>query len=113
MDTRVSRKSTLIIARLVSVLMFAAVIVSGMLPGISVAQEASSANQSTRHSSIYYPNTETLSPDEMRITALGTGLPTPITRAQKSTARSGEAKMSDYVMGGVWEGFTPPPLPKE
>jgi ribonuclease Z len=34
----------------------------------------------------YFPNTEELRPDEMRITALGTGLPTPITRAQKSTA---------------------------
>ena len=27
--------------------------------------------------------------------------------------RSGLAKMSKYIMDGVWEGFTPPPLPKE
>ena len=33
---------------------------------------------------VYFPNTETLAPDEMRIIALGTGLPTPLTRAQKS-----------------------------
>ena len=34
----------------------------------------------------YFPNTEKLRAEEMRITALGTGLPTPTTRAQKSTA---------------------------
>lgn len=34
----------------------------------------------------YFPNTEVVKADEMRITALGTGLPTPITRAQKSTS---------------------------
>ncbi len=39
--------------------------------------------------------------------------PPPTTDGYKNAARSGEAKMSDYVMGGVWEGFTPPPLPKE
>ena len=25
--------------------------------------------------------------------------------------RSGLVKMSDFVMSGVWKGFTPPPLP--
>ncbi len=35
---------------------------------------------------VYFPNTETLAPDEMRIIALGTGLPTPLTRAQKSAS---------------------------
>jgi len=34
----------------------------------------------------YYPNTETLGPEEMRIIALGTGLPTPLTAKQKSAA---------------------------
>ena len=34
----------------------------------------------------YFPNTEELRPDEMRVTALGTGMPTPLTKAQKSTA---------------------------
>lgn len=33
---------------------------------------------------VYFPNTETLAPDEMQIIALGTGMPTPLTRAQKS-----------------------------
>jgi ribonuclease Z len=34
----------------------------------------------------WYPRTEKLAPDEMFVVALGTGMPTPITRAQKSTA---------------------------
>ena len=25
--------------------------------------------------------------------------------------RSGEAKMSDFILSGRWEGYTPPPLP--
>jgi ribonuclease Z len=37
--------------------------------------------------------------------------PPPTTPAYQKAKRSGEAKMSDYVMSGVWEGFTPPPLP--
>lgn len=40
----------------------------------------------TKRSPIFYPNTEKIQQNEMRITALGTGLPTPLTRAQKSTA---------------------------
>ena len=34
----------------------------------------------------WYPRTEKLAPDEMFVVALGTGMPTPITRAQKSSA---------------------------
>ncbi len=34
---------------------------------------------------VYYPNTEKLAPDAMRVIALGTGLPTPLTKAQKSS----------------------------
>jgi ribonuclease Z len=39
--------------------------------------------------------------------------PPPTTDTYKKAPRSGEAKMSEYIMGGVWKGFTPPPLPKE
>jgi ribonuclease Z len=35
---------------------------------------------------VYYPNTEKLAPDEMRIISLGTGLPTPLTKTQKSSS---------------------------
>ena len=34
----------------------------------------------------WYPRTEKVAPDEMFVVALGTGMPTPITRAQKSAA---------------------------
>ena len=37
-------------------------------------------------SDVYYPNTERLGPAEMRVIALGTGLPTPLTAKQKSAA---------------------------
>jgi ribonuclease Z len=37
-------------------------------------------------SDVYYPNTEKLGPNEMRVIALGTGLPTPLTAKQKSAA---------------------------
>jgi ribonuclease Z len=36
--------------------------------------------------STYYPNTEELAKDEIRVIALGTGLPTPLTAKQKSSA---------------------------
>ena len=45
------------------------------------------SNQSTAtgvQKGVYYPNTEKLAPDAMRVIALGTGLPTPLTKAQKS-----------------------------
>ena len=58
----------------------------------------------------YYPNTEQLNPDEMRITALGTGLPTPLTRAQKSTAwmvelGNGDAFLFDLGTGSMTNLF--------
>jgi hypothetical protein len=39
--------------------------------------------------------------------------PPPTTEAFKNAPRSGLAKMSDYIMDGVWDGFKPPPLPEE
>ncbi len=39
--------------------------------------------------------------------------PPSTTENYKKAPRSGFAKMSDYVMNGVWDGFTPPPLPKQ
>jgi ribonuclease Z len=53
---------------------------------------------------IYYPNTETLAPDEMRITALGTGLPTPTTRAQKSTSFMVELGNGDVFLFDIGSG---------
>ena len=39
--------------------------------------------------------------------------PPPTTQAYQTAPRSGESKMSEYIMDGVWKGFTPPPLPEE
>ena len=59
-----------------------------------------------RAGAAYYPNTEELAADEMRITALGTGLPTPLTRAQKSTSwlvelGNGDAFLFDIGTGSM------------
>lgn len=36
----------------------------------------------------------------------------PTTPEYAKAKRSGEAKYSDFVKGGKWEGYTPPPLPE-
>jgi ribonuclease Z len=53
---------------------------------------------------MYFPNTEELAADEMRITALGTGLPTPLTRAQKSTSWMVELGNGDVFLFDVGTG---------
>lgn len=52
----------------------------------------------------YFPGTETLGPDEMRVTALGTGLPTPLTRKQKSTAWMVELGNGDVFLFDLGTG---------
>jgi len=52
----------------------------------------------------YFPNTEELRADEMRIIALGTGLPTPTTRAQKSTAWMVELGNGDIFIFDIGSG---------
>lgn len=54
--------------------------------------------------STYFPNTEILGPDEMRVTALGTGMPTPLTRAQKSTAWMVELGNGDVFIFDIGTG---------
>ena len=44
------------------------------------------APTATDLNSLYYPTTEELAMDEMRVIALGTGMPTPLTTKQKSAA---------------------------
>lgn len=62
------------------------------------------AATSTQLRKSYFPNTETLREDEMRITALGTGLPTPITRAQKSAAWMVELGNGDVFLFDLGTG---------
>lgn len=79
------------------------------VPGIVLAKTATATQHSVeRHTAQrrpeYFPNTETLGPAEMRITALGTGLPTPITRAQKSTAWMVELGNGDVFLFDIGTG---------
>ena len=77
--------------------------------GVDLVRAASAAQEKTTDASSerlpsYFPNTEELGPDEMRVTALGTGLPTPITRAQKSTAWMVELGNGDMFLFDLGTG---------
>ena len=50
------------------------------------AQEPVTKEVPSKKPQAWYPRTEKVAPDEMFVVALGTGMPTPITRAQKSSA---------------------------
>jgi len=39
-------------------------------------------------------------------------LPPDVTKAYVGAPRSGQKKASEYIMGGKWDGYTPPPMPK-
>ena len=60
--------------------------------------------ETTKKRPTYYPNTEELRADEMRITALGTGLPTPTTRAQKNSAWLVELGNGDIFLFDIGVG---------
>ena len=94
------RRSTLGVAGLVGFLALFTVMVN-VGPDTSLAKtEAPTAKLRAS----YFPNTEQLGPAEMRITALGTGLPTPITRAQKSTAWMVELGNGDVFLFDIGTG---------
>ncbi len=57
-----------------------------------------------RPASQFLPNTEMLGVEEMRITALGTGLPTPLTVAQKSSAWMVELGNGDVFLFDLGTG---------
>ncbi len=52
----------------------------------------------------WYPRTEKVGPDEMFVVALGTGMPTPITRAQKSSAWYVELGNGDIFLFDIGSG---------
>jgi ribonuclease Z len=68
------------------------------------AAKGGSVKAAMKHGPSYFPNTEELRPDEMRVTALGTGLPTPTTRAQKSTAWMVELGNGDVFLFDIGSG---------
>ena len=104
MKTKPRQKmTTFIMTGFVSILAFAVCITGNVLQTASAAQESTS-KELVKQSPTYFPNTEELRPDEMRITALGTGLPTPITRAQKSTAWMVELGNGDVFLFDIGTG---------
>lgn len=74
---------------------------SGLIKPASAAEKSGATSE---HLPSYFPNTEELGPDEMRVTALGTGLPTPLTRAQKSTAWMVELGNGDVFLFDLGTG---------
>ena len=71
---------------------------------VAVAAQEGSTKASIKQTPTYFPNTEELRPDEMRVTALGTGMPTPLTRAQKSTAWLVELGNGDVFIFDIGTG---------
>ena len=69
---------------------------------IVIITSSSGACQDKPHA--WYPQTEKVGPDEMFIVALGTGMPTPITRAQKSSAWYVELGNGDIFLFDVGSG---------
>lgn len=39
--------------------------------------------------------------------------PPPVSMEYMKAKRSGEAEYSDFIIGGKWKGYTPPPLPED
>jgi ribonuclease Z len=64
------------------------------------------AAQPAQKPTAWYPRTETVGPNEMFIVALGTGMPTPITRGQKSSAWYVELGNGDIFLFDVGTGST-------
>jgi ribonuclease Z len=103
MNTKSPRRRTVPIASLF-VLVFSIYFTASVLQPATAAAEAGKAKASTQQLPTYFPNTEELRGDEMRITALGTGLPTPITRAQKNSAWLVELGNGDVFMFDIGVG---------
>ena len=79
-------------------------IYAALMTAVLLVANVAAAGGAANHLPTYFPNTEQLRPDEMRITALGTGLPTPITRAQKSTAWMVELGNGDVFLFDIGTG---------
>ena len=117
MRTKPSRGTTLFMAGLVSVLLvFAIYYLGNILPTESSAQESAQAKDNLplgrksaaivdgKYPSSYFPNTELLGADEMRITALGTGMPNQ-TRAAVSISYLVELGNGDKFLFDVGAGM--------
>jgi ribonuclease Z len=82
-----------------------AVFVAALTGGSSLLPDAHAKEKpAEKRPEAWYPRTEKLAPDEMFVVALGTGMPTPITRAQKSTAWYVELGNGDIFLFDVGSG---------
>ena len=109
MNVKALHRISVTIVGLIGALVFAVVLMGDFGSGIAISQTAAAAegNAATvpnEYPPTYFPNTEKLRTDEMRVTALGTGLPTPITRAQKSTAWMVELGNGDVFIFDIGTG---------
>ena len=103
MNIRSPRRRTVVIAAMYA-LVFSIYFTGSVLQPATAATEAGKASASTQQLPTYFPNTEELRGGEMRITALGTGLPTPITRAQKNSAWLVELGNGDVFLFDIGTG---------
>lgn len=71
---------------------------------VTLFGEAPVKGQEFIQKGVYFPNTEPLAPDEMRVISLGTGLPTPLTKAQKSASFLVELGNGDVFLFDVGTG---------
>ncbi len=112
MNATSSRRTTIIIAGLVSALAFAINIIGSSEQVVSAADAKDNyplgrkpvAIVDGQYPTSYFPNTELLGPDEMRITALGTGMPNQ-TRAAVSISFLVELGNGDKFLFDVGSGM--------
>ena len=109
------------------------IIITGCLFDIAYAKDSFPNGRTpvrivdSQYPASYFPNTELLGPDEMRITALGTGMPNQtkaaasmdeyvpppdVTKAYIVAPRTEQKHPSKYIWEGKWKDYTPPPMPK-
>jgi len=86
-----------------SIAIIALVLVLFVSGKLTVVQEGV-AKAPEEKSDAWYPRTEKLGPNEMFVVALGTGMPTPITRGQKSSAWYVELGNGDIFLFDVGSG---------
>ncbi len=113
MSTKSSRRTTMNLAGLVSVLVIAIYLTGSILPTASLAQEGTKDNvprgrlsasiTDGQYPASYFPNTELLGDAEMRITALGSGMPN-LTRKSASICYFVELGNGDKFLFDIGSG---------
>ena len=71
---------------------------------LALVQDAVAQDAPAEKPEAWYPRTEKVGPDEMFIVALGTGMPTPVTRGQKASAWYVELGNGDIFLFDMGSG---------